>query len=266
LELLPIRRGQESPVTEEEVKVLIAQGTEYGTFHETEQEMVEGVFRLGDHRVSELMRPRGRITLLDVESSWEENRAVIAGSTYSRYPLVEGDLDRLIGVVHVRDLFVAATGPAPADLRALARKPLVVPEITRALDLLETFRASREEVAFVVDEHGGVEGMLTTTDLVEAVVGDLPGPGHVSEQQITHREDGTWLVDGSLRVSDLVDALQLRKVPGEESGFSTVAGLVLAHLRQIPKPGDAFEVDRLRFEVIDMDRNRIDKVLISRAS
>jgi putative hemolysin len=244
--------------------MLIAQGTEHGTFEEAEQEMVEGVFRLGDRRAVELMKPRGNVAWLDVEDPWEVNREVIANSDYSRFPVVEGGLDRVIGVVHVKELFLSQQSGEPPDLRKLARTALFVPELMPALDILERFQMSGEQMALVVDEHGGVEGVATLTDLMEAVVGDIRGPGQATQDRIVRRDDGSWLVDGSLPISDLVEELDLREELVDEGGFNTVGGFILAHLRRIPSAGDAFESGGWRFEVLDMDRNRIDKVLATR--
>lgn len=262
--LLPIKASADAPVTEEEVKVLIAQGTEHGTFEEAEQEMVEGVFRLGDRRVTDLMKPRGRVVWLDYEDSWDANRQILRTNEYSRFPVSGADLDHVVGVAHVKDLFLALDSGVLPDLKSIARKPLFVPEQTAALDLLERFQQSGEQMALVVDEHGGFQGIVTLTDLMQAIVGDLRGPGEPAKAQIVQREDGSWLVDGAAPVSDLLEELELREVPGEEKGFSTVAGLVLAHLNDIPRPGDHVLIDGWRFEIVDMDRNRIDKVLMTR--
>jgi len=262
--LLPFRPNADAPVTEEEVKVLIAQGTEHGTFEEAEQEMVEGVFRLGDRRVIDLMKPRHRVTSLDASVDWPANLQTLRGSEYSRFPVIDGDPDRIVGVVHVKDILIAAGPAADLDLKAIARKALFLPEFTPALDLLERFQESGQQMALVVDEHGSFQGIVTLTDLVEAVVGDLRGPTSAPRPAITRREDGSWLADGALPISALLDELELRKVPGEEDEFSTIAGLFLAHFRHIPSPGDHIVIDSWRFEILDMDANRIDKMLVSR--
>ncbi len=264
MKILPVSPNTEAPVTEEEIKVLIAQGTEHGTFEEAEQEMVEGVFRLGDRRVVDLMKPRGKVAWLDVEEPWEVNRQVLRGGTHSRFPVGEGDLDRILGVIHVKDLFGALESVGPPDLRKLSRKPLLVPEITPALDVLERFQKSGDQMALVVDEHGSIQGLVTLTDLMEAVVGGLHGPGETPKARIVRRGDGSWLADGSMPVADLVEELGLREIPGEEEGFATLGGLVLAHLHRIPAAGDHFTTGEWRFEVLDMDRNRVDKVLITK--
>lgn len=261
MKVIPLPKSGEAPVTEEEIKVLIAQGTEHGMFEEAEQEMVAGVFRLGDRRAVDIMRPRGKVTYLDAADPWATNREVVRNSAHSRFPVVEGDLDRVIGVVHVKDLFGV---PEPPDLRALVRRLVILPELAPALEVLERLQDSGEQMALIVDEHGGVQGLVTLTDVLEAIVGQLRGPGEAPRARITKREDGTWLADGSLPIADFQEQLGLREVPGEEEGFATVAGLVLAHMRRIPAPGDHCTVAGWRFEVLDMDRNRIDKVLITR--
>lgn len=264
MRILLIKKPDEAPVTEEEIKVLIAQGAAHGTFEEAEQEMVEGVFRLGDRRVAELMKPRKRVVWLDVEDDWTAIQRKVSKSVYSRFPVAEGDLDRLIGVVHVKDLLGATHDTQPVNLRAIARRPLYVPESTPALQLLEQFQKTGDQLAVVIDEHGAVEGIVTLTDLVQAVVGDLRSPGEEARPQIVQREDGSWLVDGRLPVSDLLERLNVPELPGEEDGFTTVGGYVFANFGRIPSASDHFIVDDWRFEVVDMDGNRVDKVLISR--
>lgn len=262
--LLPFKPSQEAPVTEDEVKVLIAQGTLHGTFEEAEREMVEGVFRLSDRRVIDLMKPRSCVMWMDAQQPWDVNRRIVKNSEYSRYPVADGKPDQIVGVVHVKDLLAAIDAGSAFDLRQLARRPLFVPEFTPALELLEQFQQSGDEMALIVDEHGGFQGIVTLTDLLDAIVGDLRGPNEAAKPRIAEREDGSWLADGSLPISDLLEELGLRKVPGEEEGFNTVGGLLLAHFNRIPGPGDHVVIEGWRFEVLDMDRNRIDKVLVSR--
>jgi putative hemolysin len=264
MKLLPFRPNEDAPVTEEEIKVLIAQGTEHGTFEEAEQEMVEGVFRLGDRRVVDLMQPRGKVVCLDLTAPWDSNREIIRRTPHSRFPVVVGDLDGVVGVIHMRQLFLALESGQPPDLRTLAAPPLLVPETTPALDVLEQLQQTGEQMALVVDEHGGVDGMVTLTDLMQAVVGDLRGPGEGVRSRITGTAEGVWQADGAMPVSDVKEALAWREVPGEEDGFTTLGGFVLAHLHRIPAAGDAFTVEGWRFEVTAMEGNRVDRVLITR--
>jgi putative hemolysin len=263
MKLIPIRANNDAPVTEAEIHDLIAQGTRHGSFEEAEQEMVKGVFRLGDRRIVDLMQPRSKVVSLDVNEPWETNRQLLQNSPYSRYPLMEGELDRFIGVVHVKDIALGLLRES-IDLRALARKPLIVPETAPALDVLERFQQAKDRIAVIADEHGGISGIVTLTDLLDAVMGDLRSPGEKTRPGIASREDGSWLVDGAIPVADLVEQLPWRKLPGDlDEGFTTAGGFVLAHLRRIPVPGDHFEADGWRFEVVDMDGNRIDKILVT---
>ncbi len=265
LKLLPVNTNREEIVTEDEVKVLIAEGTEHGTFEPAEQEMVEGVFRLADRRIVEVMQSRSHVAALDLRKDWTANRALLARAQYSRYPVIDGDLDRIVGVVHVKDLLAAAgTAGAVPPLRNLARRPLVVPEMMSALEVLKRLQKAGEQMAVIVDEHGAVQGIATLAGLMQAVLGELGDPDPAGQSGAVRREDGSWLVDGALPIPDFLRALDLRRVPGEQDGFTTVGGLLLAHLHRIPAAGDQLVVDGWRFEVIDMDRNRIDKVLVSR--
>lgn len=264
LKVLPIRKSEDAPVTEDEIKQLIAQGTAHGTFEEAEQEMVSGVFRLGDRKAAELMRPRNKIRWLDVTEDWEAHAAEIAANPYSRYLVADGDLDELLGVVHVKDLLLAGRGGASIDLHDLARKPLYVPETTPALHVLERFQETGEQLAVVIDEHGMLQGIVTMADFVESVIGTVRNPGEEARPTVVRREDGSLLVDGALPHADLLDVLAIRQLSLKPGNFTTVGGLVLNELRRIPTPGDFCYFGEYRFEVLDMDGNRIDKVLIQR--
>lgn len=264
LKVIPVRESNEAPVTEDEIKHLIAQGTEHGTFEEAEQEMVAGVFRLGDRNVVEMMRPRNKIRWLDASDDWPTNEAEIAANQYSRFLVGDGELDKLLGVVHVREILVAMRGGATVDLRALARKPLYIPETTPALELLERFQETGDQYAVVIDEHGTLQGVVTVTDFLDAVIGEVRSPGEEAKPEITKREDGSWLVDGALLYLDLLESLAIRRLPVDEESFTTVGGLMLSELHRIPTPGDHCILGGYRFEVIDMDGNRIDKVLVQR--
>lgn len=264
--LIPGKASGEAPVTEEEIKVLIAQGAEHGTFAEAEQEMVEGVFRLGDRTVSELMRARLKVVWLNAAEPWPINERIILENDYSAYPVASGDLDNLLGVVHVKQVLAALCHGDAVDLARLAAKPLYFPEQTPALKALEQLQASPDRLAIVIDEHGGVEGIITLTDLLDAVVGDLNPAAGSTRPRPTLRDDGSWLVDGTLPVRDFLETIGLKELPGGTRGFTTVAGLVLARMDCIPSPGDSVQVADFRIEVADLDGMRIDKVIVSRQS
>jgi len=263
--LIPGKSPNEAPVTEEEIKVLIAQGAEHGTFAEAEQGMVEGVFRLGDRTVSELMTSRMNVIWLNLDDDWAVNERKVLESVYTIFPVARGELDRLMGIVHVKDILGAIRREGQVDLALRLRKPIYFPEATPALKALEMFQSSREHLAFVIDEHGGVEGILTLTDLVQAVVGDLGAAGGKSRPQAILQDDGSWLADGAMPVRDLLDLLGLKEPPSGIRGFHTAAGLVLATLNRIPNEGDRFVIGPWSVVVAALDGKRIDKVLITRA-
>jgi putative hemolysin len=263
MRLLGIMPSNEPMVTEEEIRVLLQQGTEAGTFEEVEQDMVERVFRLGDRRANALMTPRPDIVWLDLEDSLEENRQKITEGVHSRFPVCQGGIDSVLGVLHVNDLLVRTLVGESIDLATNLRQPLFIPESTRALSVLELFKQSSTHIAFVVDEYGVIQGLVTLNDILEAIVGDIPSVEDLEEPYAVQREDGSWLLDGMLSVDEFKDILEINKIPGEEKGnYHTLGGFVVMHLGHIPTAADHFEWQGLRFEVMDMDGNRVDKVLV----
>lgn len=263
LRVLRVQPSTEPQVTEEEIKVLIDQATEAGTFEAAEQNMVERVFRLGDRRVSSLMTPRPDIIWLDLDDSLEENQHKITQSVHARFPVCQGSLDNALGIVHVNDLFTRSLAGEPIDLLALLQQPLFVPENTQALKVLELFKQSGTHIALVVDEYGIIQGLVTLTNVLEAIVGDIPSIDEQGESQAVQREDGSWLLDGMLPVDDFKELFEVKELPGEERGnYHTLGGFVVMHLGRIPAAADHFEWSGLRIEVVDMDGNRVDKVLV----
>lgn len=263
LKLVRFRPAKEQPVTEEEIRLMIAQATIAGVFLEAEQEMVERVFRLGDRRVGMIMTPRNRIEWLDVNDPPEKTKRKIARSIFSRFPVCQGRLANILGVVHVRDLAVRGLAGKTLDLKVSMHRPLYVHENTHALKVLELFRESGLQMALVVDEYGTIEGVITLSDILESIVGDIPSAEAFEEPSILKREDGSWLVDGMLPIDELKAHFHIRKLPGERTGrFQTLSGFVMSYLKRIPVSGDHFECCGYRFEVVDMDRHRVDKVLI----
>jgi putative hemolysin len=262
LRVLAMRAVVEPPVTEEEIRALIAQGTQAGMFEEAEQEMVERVFRLGDRRVSAVMTPRTEIVWVDNEASLEEIQQTIAQSTHSRILVAQGSLDDVLGVVHAKELLLPLLRGEPLDLAAILRQPLYVPESMRALEVLELFKQSATHIALVIDEYGGVQGLVTPSDILEAIVGDLPEPGEQVDPLAVQREDGSWLLDGMLSIDDFKELFHLGRLPDEDQGvYQTLAGFVIMQLGRIPVVSDHFEWGGLRIEVVDMDGNRVDKIL-----
>jgi putative hemolysin len=262
-----IKPSSELPVTEEEIRVLIEQGTQAGVFEETEQDLVESVFRFADRRVSALMTPRLDIVWIDVNASPAEIQRKMKESHYSRFPVCEGKVDNVIGVVKAKDYLAESVTGEAVSLQSVLKQPLFVPETTTALKALDLFKNSHIHMALIVDEYGAVEGLVTTNDVLEAIVGDIAVPESQIELYAIQREDGSWLLDGALPIDELKEILSIRNLPAEgKAGYQTLAGFILAHLGRIPAVADYFEWNNLRFEVMDMDGRRIDKVLVAPAS
>jgi putative hemolysin len=262
--LFGLRPAAEPPVTEDEIRVLIEQGTEAGVFEEAEQEMVEGVFRLGEQRVGALMTPRPDVDWIDLDEPPDVIHDQILNSHRTRLPVAQGELDAVLGILHTKDLLAQGFRCDPMDLRKVLRTALFIPESVEALQALEQFKAARVHFAIVTDEFGGVAGVITSTDILEAIVGELPARGEPDEPEAVRREDGSWLMGGALSIEEMQDHLELDKLPEDEEGtFQTVGGFVMTHLGEVPHPGDRFDWGGFRFEVMDMDGRRVDKVLVT---
>jgi len=260
-----LRFPESPPVTEEEIKVMMEQGTEAGVFEEAEHDIVKSIFKLGDRAVSALMKPRREVVWLDLDDPFVENQKKLASSLYSRFPVAQGSLDNVLGIVQTKDLLTRCLAGSRIDFRENLRPPLFVPEGLAALRLLEMFKKSRTHIALVVDEYGGVEGLVTLNDILEDLVGDVASVDMPEERQVYQRPDGSFLIDGKLQIDDLKELLKIAKLPDEESGsYQTLGGLVMLEVGRVPVTGDTFETDGFKFEVVDMDGKRVDKVLVSR--
>ncbi len=255
---------REQLVTEEEIKLMFQQGTEAGMFEEAEQDMVEQVLKLGDRRVNSLMTARPEIVWLDLEDSNEVNRQKVIENGYSRYPVCQGRLDEVLGVIHVTDLLTDCFSDIPFDLTLNLRQPIFVPESTKGLELLELFKGqSGSQIALIVDEYGVIQGIVTLNDILEAIIGDLPNLEEGELPSYVQREDGSWLLDGTVSIEDLKELFNLDELPGEKQGnYHTLGGFIITHLGKIPVASEHFVWEKLSIEVLDMDGNRIDKVLI----
>jgi putative hemolysin len=258
------RPAHEPPVTEEEIKTLVQKGTEAGIFEESEQEMVEAVFRLGDRSVRSLMRPRTQIVWLDLNDPIDENRKKIAQSGYSRFPVCTEDLDHVKGVVQAKDLLAGNLTGKPFNLEDSLQQPLFVPRSVSALRVLESFKQSGKHIALVVDEYGGIEGLLTHHDILEAIAGEIPFTEMHTEPRAVQRPDGSWLLDGMLTVDEFKETFHVESLPGEKrDAYQTLGGFIFTQMGRVPSVAEHFEWNDLRFEIVDMDGKRIDKVLVT---
>ncbi|QIN79921.1 DUF21 domain-containing protein [Rubrobacter marinus] len=264
LRLLGARRSDEPPVTEVEVEGLLEEGARAGVFEEAERDLVGRALRLDDRPVRELMTPRPKIIWLDLDDSPEEHRRIIAESRHAYYPVARGDLDEISGLASAKEAGARALGGEPADLLGELRKPPLVPEGAPATAALQAFKRFGLPLAIVVDERGNVEGLVTTSDVLEALVGDMEGEdGTGDDPTMVRRADGSWLVDGLLSADELQGRLGLRDLPGGEGEYRTVGGLAMSLLERVPATGDRFEWEGFSFEVVDMDGRRVDKVLVT---
>ncbi len=264
LRLLNIEPNLNEPlVTEDEIKVLIRQGTEAGMFEAAEQDMVERVFRLSDQSVGSLMTPRLDIVWIDLNDTAETNRQKLITRRHTRFPVCQGDLDTVLGVVSVTDVLPRSLAQQPIDFTALLQQPLFVPESTRALKVLEFFKQSGTHIALVVDEYGVIQGIVTLNDVMEVIIGDIPFADQPQELPAIQREDGSWLVDGMMPIARFKELFQIQELPGEKWGnYQTLGGFVITYFGRIPAAAEHFEWQQLRFEVMDMDGNRVDKMLV----
>ena len=267
LRLLRVSTRGRGVVTEEEIRLLVAESVEAGVIDEDEHNMVNRVLRLGDRTVDSVMTPRMRIAWLDLTATREENIEVMRETPYSRYPVYRGDESDVVGVVEVKRMLHSFSEGSPELFGHLSR-PLFVPATARAFDLLEEFRDAETPLALVVDEYGDIEGLVTVNDLLAAVVGASQiGHGGGEEGPILQRADGSWLIDGSLSTDDLRELLRTSELPGEaDHDFRTVAGMVMTALGHVPQTGEVFAWRGIRFEVVDLDGARIDKLLVTPAT
>jgi putative hemolysin len=265
LRLLQVKPATEPEVTEEEVRVMLAQATAQGIFEPMEEEIVDQVFRLADRRVGALLIPRNEISWLDINSPSDENLQKVVDSGHSRYPVADGELDKILGLVLAKDLLAQKLVGRPLDLRAILRPALFVPESTPALKVVERFKQTHTHLAIVIDEYGGVEGIVTSGDILSSLVGDIPDLGEEYTSEAIQREDGSWLIDGMYSIEEFQELFEIPAMPEASEGYyQTVGGFVMASLGQVPHPGDHFEWAGLRLEVVDMDGRRVDKVMVIR--
>ncbi|OGA80236.1 MAG: hypothetical protein A2711_11435 [Burkholderiales bacterium RIFCSPHIGHO2_01_FULL_63_240] len=264
LKLLGIKDNGGRSVTEEEIAAQLEEGLDAGVIEAHEHQMVRNVFRLDERQIGSMMIPRSDIAWLDIEVPMAENIATIAEHGYSRYPVCRGGLDDVVGVVTAQQLLHQLTQQQNHDLSQNLLPAVFVPETLSGMELLEHFRGSDTQMVFVVDEYGEVQGVITLRDVLEAITGEFT-PAEPNDAWAVQREDGSWLIDGLIPAPELKDRLEIKNLPDEDRGrYNTLAGLVMLLLGRLPRVTDVVEWHGWRFEVVDMDGKRIDKVLASR--
>ena len=258
------RTPKENPVTEEEVNTLVEEGMKGGVFNESERDMVAGVLELDEMPITYLTTPRPKLVFLDLADPDETNWRKVVASGHSHFPVVHGNKEQVIGMVSVKAMWANHAFGVPTALRHLLTPPLTVPENMAASAVLEQFKRTGQHIALVNDEFGALAGVVTLYDVLEAIVGDIPEPGRQSGPEVVTRPDGSFLMDATFEIDEFKELTHLDDLPHEEeTEFQTVGGFVLTHFGRIPSAGDRFELEGWRFEVMDMDRQRIDKVLVS---
>ena len=261
LRIMGVRLVNNSGVTEEEIHAMLEEGSESGVIEQHQHEMVRNVFRLDDRQLGSLMIPRSDLVYIDVRKPAEENIQLMIESEHSRFPVCDGGLDNLLGVVHAKQAFACLAKGEKPDFTAQLHHCVYVPETLTGMELLVQFRASGMQMAFVIDEYGELEGIVTLQDVLEAVTGEFT-PNNADDAWAVQRHDGSWLLDGAIPIPEMKDRLTLKSVPEEDKGrFHTVSGMIMLLLGRVPATSDRVQWDGWMFEVVDMDGKRIDKVL-----
>ena len=257
------RFEEQSSVTEEEIRTLIRQGTAAGVFEETEQDMVEAIFHLGDMSARGLMTPRTQIVWLDVNDSIDQIRAKLTDSGHSRFPVCAKSLDDVLGIVQAKDILASFLLGKRVELKETMQQPAFVPRSMTAFQVLDHIKKSGSHIVLVVDEYGGIEGLLTHHDLLEAIAGDMPFGKMPAQPKAVQRKDGSWLLDGMMSVDEFKEIFELTDLPGEKRDtFQTLGGFLFTQMGRVPSVSEQYEWNHLRFEIVDMDGKRIDKVLV----
>lgn len=258
--LLGVKQFDEVPITDEEIAIMMYEGAQAGAFEPEEPEMVKRIFRLSDRTVSMLMTPRREIVWLDITDSPDVVRQKIADKGYLRFPVARNNLDHVIGYIEARDLLEQRSYDPKYDLSTIINPPMYVPASMPALELLERFKQEHQHMALVFDEYGGLKGLVTSTDLLRAIVGDIDPP---PVRNIIQRNDSSWLVEGMCPFTDLLEILELESAPRLRGRYQTIGGFMMSALEKVPTEGEYFDWHGFRFEVVDMDNLRVDKVLVS---
>jgi putative hemolysin len=260
--VLRVKPSSEPPVTEDEVRIMIRQGTQVGIFEPIEEEMVGQVFRLSDKRASALITPRSEIVWLDLDDGPDSVHRKMMDSNYSRFPVADGSLDEIKGVVEAKDLLIQTLAHESLDLESVLQPALFVPESIPVFEVLDRFKQTRSQFALVIDEYGILQGLVTVNDVLEAIVGDIPDEDEHLDLEIVERDDGSWLIDGMVPIDEFSEHFEITIPQRQASAYQTLGGYVMMVVGHIPSAGESFERHGLRFEVVDMDGLRVDKVLV----
>ncbi|MBS3944672.1 MAG: HlyC/CorC family transporter [Melioribacter sp.] len=262
LKTFRIKHKTQPPITEGELKILLEQGSKHGTLETKEAEMIQSIFRFGDRKADSIMTVRKDVVWIDVNDSSEKIKEIIMKYKFSKYPVCDGSLDKLLGVISIRDFLENYFSNDEVDLRSIMIQPVIVTDFSNSLKILEKFRQTKNYIAIVIDEYGAVQGLITLHDLVENIFGDLPEIFEHNEEEIFYENDGSMLIEGSFLVDELEELLKINLQ--DKNKYNTLGGLIMYHLNKIPNTGDSFELEHFLFKVVDMDGKRVDKVLVKK--
>jgi putative hemolysin len=261
LKILMIKPKDETPVTEEELKILIEKGAQFGTLEHRESELLKRIFRFGDRKAYDIMTNRQDVVLINVNDTIEKVKQQVFDNPFSKYPVCDETRDNIIGILTIKDFFHKLNTQSSFILKDIITQPLYIPDNLTGIRIYEKFRDTKIYIAVVIDEYGSFEGIITLHDLIENIFGDLPDIHEVEEVDIFKREDGSMLIEGSILIDELKEHLNLTFE--EDENYSTLGGFVMYKLNRIPATGDKFDYESFIFEVVDMDGNRVDKVLVT---
>ncbi len=263
LTILGVKAASEPAVTEEDLKNMLMEGKQTGVIEESEQTMVERIFRLSDRDVSAVMTPRTEIVFLELDDTQEEILQKITESPYTRFPVISESYDDVIGIVNSKDLLLQLSSHGKIDLEKVMQDAFFLPETTPALETVEILKKSGFEIALIIDEYGGVLGLVGMGDILQSIIGNVSSPLETEDEEVVLRDDGSWLFDGMIQIDELKEHLGIERLPEEEEGrYETLSGLMMAVLNRIPLTGDYFDWNDFRFEVVDMDGRRVDRVMV----
>lgn len=263
--MVGIRHDLEDSISEEEIKVLISQATTAGVIEEAEQEIINKIMLLGDKKARDIMTPHSEIEWLDANEGKSKILEAVNSSTHSHYPVYRDEKDQIVGFIHVKDILEHWTSKKTSQFEEFIMKPLFIIETTKILNVLELFRKHNTHIALVVDEYGSVEGIITVNDIFESIVGEVPDEDEAEDPHITKRDANSWLIDGILSIEEFKYRFHIKRMWKEaEDDYQSLGGFIMNYLDKIPEPGDSFEWNHFSFEVVDMDGNRVDKVLLQR--
>ncbi len=265
LRLFGVKEIKEQTISEEEILLLLERGKQLGTVEEEEKSIVSNVFNLTDRQVDSLMTPRNKVTALDIQNTLDENIQILNETMHSTFPLYNGGIDNIIGVIKAKNLLSDFSDEKTFNLSSLADSPLFIPETMKAFKALELFKSTGKHFAIIVNEYGVVQGILTIIDILEAIVGDIPTIEEIENPLAVQRDDGSWLLDGLLEIEEFKKMFEITDLPSEDEGdYNTLGGFIIYHMEKIPSVSEYFDWQGFRLEVIDMDGNRVDKVLLAR--